>query len=134
METESSLQNVALNKHWMMDDVQKVNYCIDKKVWIRIRKRCVDIERQNIEATMRERSVLTLCNSLMNNWEKEKYIELCTGEVRRRIIWWKIGVWRLKGSQQRRRLEPHNQMCKDEYLEGPDFGQEVRNIDALGGQ
>lgn len=64
-----------------------------KKVWIRI---FVDIERQDVEDTMRERSTRTLYNSLMNNWEKKEYIEPCTGEDRRGIVWWKIGVWRMK--------------------------------------
>jgi hypothetical protein len=30
------------------------------------------------------------------NWE-EVYTELCTGEARRVIVWWKTGVWRLQG-------------------------------------
>jgi hypothetical protein len=32
----------------------------------------------------------------MNIWEKKEYIELCTGEDKRGIMWWKIRVWRLK--------------------------------------
>jgi hypothetical protein len=65
-------------------------YHDDNKVWIRIRKRCVDIGRQNMEATMRKRSSLILYNSLKRNWEKEEYIELSTGEAERGIIWWEI--------------------------------------------
>lgn len=45
----------------------------------------------------REKSPLILCNSLMNYWNEEERIELCTGEVRRGVMWWKIGVWRLNG-------------------------------------
>jgi hypothetical protein len=40
----------------------------------------------------RQRSSLILCNSLRSNSEKEEYVELCTGDARRGIIWWKIGV------------------------------------------
>jgi hypothetical protein len=38
-----------------------------------------------MEAMMRERSSLTLYSGLMNNWEKEEYMELCTCEARRGI-------------------------------------------------
>jgi hypothetical protein len=31
----------------------------------------------------------------MNNCEEGAYREICIGEARRRIIWWKIGFWRL---------------------------------------
>jgi hypothetical protein len=42
-----------------------------------------------------DRSSRTLYNSLMNNWEEGAYRELCTDEARRKIMWWKIGFWRL---------------------------------------
>jgi hypothetical protein len=50
-----------------MEDIWESVRSIGKKVWIRTRKRCVDIYRQNLEATMREGTPLTLHNSLMNN-------------------------------------------------------------------
>jgi hypothetical protein len=34
----------------------------------------------------------------MNYWKGEEHIKLCTGEVRRRVMWWKIEVWRLNGA------------------------------------
>jgi hypothetical protein len=35
----------------------------------------------------------------MNNWEEEKYMELCICEARRGITWWKVGVWRLNNKE-----------------------------------
>jgi hypothetical protein len=81
-------------------------------------KRYSDIERQNMEGIMKERSLLISHNNLMNNWEKEGYIQLNISEARREIICWKIGVWRLRGlggtlnwvffhMQERRKLESH---------------------------
>jgi hypothetical protein len=57
----------------------------------------MDIERQNMEASMREKRSLIFYNVLKNNWEKKLYIEVSTQEARRGIGWWKMGVWRLKG-------------------------------------
>jgi hypothetical protein len=34
----------------------------------------------------------------MNYWKEEDHTELCTGEVRRGVMGWKIGVWRLNGA------------------------------------
>jgi hypothetical protein len=57
----------------------------------------MDIERQNMEASMREKRSLVFYNELKNNWEKKLYIEVCSQEARRGIGWWKMGIWRLNG-------------------------------------
>jgi hypothetical protein len=51
-----------------MEDIWESGRNIDKKGRIRIRKICVDADRQNLEATVREGSSLTLCNISMRNW------------------------------------------------------------------
>jgi hypothetical protein len=38
-------------------------------------KRCADIERQNMEASMREKRSLVFYNELKNSWEKILYID-----------------------------------------------------------
>jgi hypothetical protein len=38
---------------------------------LRIGESFVGVKRQNFVATMRESSLLTLCNGLRNSWEKE---------------------------------------------------------------
>jgi hypothetical protein len=66
-------------------------------LWREVSKRCVDIERQNMEISMREKRSLVFYNELKRSWEKKVYIEVCTQEARRGIEWWKMGIWRLKG-------------------------------------
>jgi hypothetical protein len=69
----------------------------NRNVWREVSKRCMDIERQNMEASMKEKRSLVFCNELKSSWEKKLYIEVCTQEARRGIGWWKMGMWRLKG-------------------------------------
>jgi hypothetical protein len=57
----------------------------------------MDIERQNIEASVREKRSLVFYNELKSSWENKLYVEVCTQEARRGIGWWKMGIWRLKG-------------------------------------
>jgi hypothetical protein len=44
--------------------------------------------------TERQRNSLAVYNSVMNNYKR---VEVRTSETRRGIIWWKVGVRRLKG-------------------------------------
>jgi hypothetical protein len=69
----------------------------NRNVWREVSKRCMDIERQNTEASMREKRSLVFCNELKNNWEKKLYIEVWSQEARRGIGWLKMGIWKLKG-------------------------------------
>jgi hypothetical protein len=57
----------------------------------------MDIERQNMEGSMREKRSLVFYNEFKSSWEKKLYIEVCTQEARRGIGWWKMGIWRLRG-------------------------------------
>jgi hypothetical protein len=50
----------------------------NRNVWREVSKRCVDIERQNMEASMIEKRSLVFYSEFMNNWEKELYIDVCT--------------------------------------------------------
>jgi hypothetical protein len=69
----------------------------NRNVWREASKRCVDIEAQNMEASMREKVSLVFYNELNSSWEKKLYIGVCTQEARRGIGWWKMGIWRLRG-------------------------------------
>jgi hypothetical protein len=62
----------------------------------------------------------------MNNWE-EVCIELCTDKARRGTVWWKIGIWRLKGV---RRNSEHwtCTMCSKEEDWSHIFGCEGKKI------
>jgi hypothetical protein len=44
---------------------------------------CVDIERQDMEASMREKRSLAFYYELESNWEKELCIDVCTHEASR---------------------------------------------------
>jgi hypothetical protein len=69
----------------------------NQNVWRKVSKGSVDIERQNLEASMREKRSLVFYNELKSNWERKFYIEVCTQEARGGVGWWKIGIWRLEG-------------------------------------
>jgi hypothetical protein len=43
----------------------------NRNVWREVSKRCMDTERQNMEASMKENRSLLFYNELKNNWEKE---------------------------------------------------------------
>jgi hypothetical protein len=64
----------------------------NRNVWREASKRCMDIERQNMEASMKEKRSLVFYNELKSRWEKKLYIEVCTQEARRGIGWWKMGI------------------------------------------
>jgi CRISPR/Cas system CSM-associated protein Csm2 small subunit len=66
----------------------------NRNVWREVRKMCMDIERQNMEASMKEKRSLVFYNELKNNWERKLYTQVCTQEARRGIGWWKIRIWR----------------------------------------
>jgi CRISPR/Cas system CSM-associated protein Csm2 small subunit len=69
----------------------------NRNVWREVSKRCIDIERQNMEASMKEKRLLVFCDELKNNWERKLYIEVCSQEARRGTGWWKMGIRKLKG-------------------------------------
>jgi hypothetical protein len=56
----------------------------------------MDIERQNMEDSMREKRSLVFYTELKSSWEKKLYREVCTQEAGRGIGWWKMGICRLK--------------------------------------
>jgi hypothetical protein len=58
----------------------------NNNVWKAVRRRCIDIERQDMEAKMRGKGSLTLYNELKNSWEREKYIDTCSFEERQGIV------------------------------------------------
>jgi hypothetical protein len=55
----------------------------NRNVWREVSRRCMDTERQNMEASMKEKRSLVFYNKLKYNWENKSYIEVCTQEARR---------------------------------------------------
>jgi hypothetical protein len=49
-----------------------------------------------MDAIMREKKIIFLLNSLKTDWQKEDYTSVTTRESRRNIVWWRMGIWRLK--------------------------------------
>jgi hypothetical protein len=70
-----------------MGDIRIMGEENNRNVWREVSKRCMDIERQNMEAIMKKKRSLVFYNELKNNWEKKLYIEVCSQEARRRIGW-----------------------------------------------
>jgi hypothetical protein len=68
----------------------------DKNSRKMVSQRCVDTERQGMDTIMREKKSL-LPNSLKMSWQKEVYTSITTRESSRSIVWWRMGIWRLKG-------------------------------------
>jgi hypothetical protein len=48
-------------------------------------------------ADLNDKSSLTLYRQVKGEWGKEGYIEKCTKKERIVVIWWKAGIWKLKG-------------------------------------
>jgi hypothetical protein len=53
-----------------------------------------------MDTIMREKKSLILLNCLKRDRQKEDYKSITTRESRRSIIWWRMGIWRLKGGYQ----------------------------------
>jgi hypothetical protein len=53
-----------------MGDIWKNGEEDNRSVWREVSKRCVDTDRQNIEASKREKRSLVFYNELMSNWGK----------------------------------------------------------------
>jgi hypothetical protein len=69
----------------------------DRKSWKMVSQRCVDIEGQGMDTIMREKKSLISLKCLKRDWHKENYTSITTRESRRNIVWWRMGIWRLKG-------------------------------------
>jgi hypothetical protein len=75
-----------------MGDIWKNREENNRNVWREVRKRCVDTERQKMEASVREKRPLVFYNDLKCNWEKKLYTEVCPQEARGGTGWWKMGI------------------------------------------
>jgi hypothetical protein len=89
-----------------MEDIWENGRNNYNNIWIRVSERCAGTERQNMDATMeerereRERETERLTNTvqqLRSNRENECIQNIRSGEARGGMVWWKAGVWRLKG-------------------------------------
>jgi uncharacterized lipoprotein YajG len=54
----------------------------NSNLWTKVSVRYVDIEKQNMEASMRE----------MSNLENKLHIQVHTQEANGGISWWKVGI------------------------------------------
>jgi hypothetical protein len=88
---KQELENLGMGDIWINGEENNRN------IWREESKRCMDTERQNMEASMREKRSLVFYNELKSSWEKNLYVMVCTQEARRGTGWWKMDFWRLKG-------------------------------------
>jgi hypothetical protein len=56
-------------------------------MWREVSKRCVTVERQNVEASMKEKISLVFYSELISNWQNKLYIEVCIQEARGGVGW-----------------------------------------------
>ena len=68
---------------------------VRKNVWRKVKKRLIDINRQEIEGDCREKITLEIQTLTSINWGKETYLEWGTWDVRRGLAWLRLGVWRV---------------------------------------
>jgi hypothetical protein len=65
----------------------------DRNLWKIMSQRCVIIEQHGMDIIMREKKSLIFHNCVKRDWQKEDYTSITT---RRNIVWWRMGIWRLK--------------------------------------
>ncbi|PSN43784.1 hypothetical protein C0J52_20187, partial [Blattella germanica] len=68
---------------------------VRKNVWRKVKKRLIDINRQEIEGDCRKKITLEIQTLTSINWGKETYLEWGTWDVRRGLAWLRLGVWRV---------------------------------------
>jgi hypothetical protein len=85
------LGKIGLAYIWQSQFEINVNICN------KIREKCNDIERQNIFSSVKVNISLLFYCAMKLEWGKESYIDKCTRKKRMGIIWWKAGIWKLRG-------------------------------------
>jgi hypothetical protein len=63
-----------------------------------VKGRCDDIERQNLFSRLSEKISLVFYQEMKQEWEREEYIDCCNRNERRGMAWWRLGIWKLRGS------------------------------------
>jgi hypothetical protein len=89
--TNEELRKIGLAYIWQSQSEINVNVCNN------IRERCNDIERQNIFSKVNVKISLLFYCEMKLEWGKETHIDKCTRKERMGIIWWKAGIWKLRG-------------------------------------
>jgi hypothetical protein len=90
---KEELEKIRLAYIWQSQSEINVN------IWNIIRERCNDIERQNIFSGVNVKISLIFYCEMKYEWGKESYIDKCTRKERKGIIWWKAGIWKLRGTR-----------------------------------
>jgi hypothetical protein len=64
-----------------------------------VKGRCDDIERQNLFSKLSEKISLVFCQEMKQEWGREDLIDCCNRNERRGTAWWRLGIWKLRGSR-----------------------------------
>jgi hypothetical protein len=64
-----------------------------------VKGRCDDIERQNLFSRMSEKISLVFYQEMKQEWDREEFIVYCNRNERRGMAWWRLGIWKLRGSR-----------------------------------
>jgi hypothetical protein len=64
-----------------------------------VKGRCDDIEGQNLFLRLYEKISLVFYQEMKQEWGREEYIDCCNRNDRRGMAWWRLGIWKLRGSR-----------------------------------
>jgi hypothetical protein len=64
-----------------------------------VKGRCDDIERQNLFSRLSEKISLVVYQEMKQEWGREEFIDCCNRNDRRGMTWWRLGIWKLRGSR-----------------------------------
>jgi hypothetical protein len=64
-----------------------------------VKGRCNDIEKQNLFSSLSEKISLVFYKEMKQEWGREEYIDCCNSNERRCMAWWRLGIWKLRGSR-----------------------------------
>jgi hypothetical protein len=60
---------------------------------------CNDIEKQNLFSRLSEKILLVFYQEMKQKWVREEHIDCCNRNERRGMAWWRLGIWKLRGSR-----------------------------------
>jgi hypothetical protein len=90
---KEELEKFGLASIWQNKYEYNNSSAIDRVV----KGRCNDIEKQNLFSRLSGKISLVL-PEVKQEWGREEYIDCCNRNERRCMAWWRLGIWKLRGS------------------------------------
>jgi hypothetical protein len=91
---KEELEKIRLGSVWQNQ------YEYNNSVIYRVVKgRCDDIEKQNLFSRLSEKISLVFYQEMKQEWGRKEYNDRCNSNERRGMAWWRLGIWKLRGSR-----------------------------------